>query len=513
MTGEIEKRDLWADNPTRPSDVYGVGVNDLDKRSLWCQAYFYAGSTLGLWNEAVELKMALLTSCSISEGQNIILIAKYGEESGFSPALVSLVGTKDRMTIKEIGPAVLEAFRQIRNSGKWPSLDFNYFDSLPDKSIDRIIFFGVSSHVRDWVKCSEQTYRVLRPGGRIVIADAPWVGREMLTAAHLDAHLEGMLAKLLSGMKLHEDQLPVAGPDELKELFLPRLSWIRSFSWQGLYLFYGQKEGAKGDDTYEFPRVTIEVQKFLRQQPVKSPWGLLSRAEIEVLGPDIMDIDRRKRWGRTINIGGGFSRMEEYESIRKLMWDNLKSSPGFKALVIGEFIDYLWIPELKNRKGSDGEITGININLVHHEVLRKIYESGEENVKIPLAERRPRHQWDYDYADKYPDEYFDLIWFPQGVHHASDWGKIAPRMARVLKPGGQIMLVENRVNNPEFLAAMQISGQMRYIARKLYWAMNVPYEELPDYPAVVIEEAFKGLLSNTYSLEWKGWLLYWGFKK
>ena len=34
----------------------------------WCQAFFYSGNTLRLWNEAVELNVALLAACGLREG-------------------------------------------------------------------------------------------------------------------------------------------------------------------------------------------------------------------------------------------------------------------------------------------------------------------------------------------------------------------------------------------------------------------------------------------------------------
>jgi SAM-dependent methyltransferase len=124
-----------------------------------------------------------------------------------------------------------------------------------------------------------------------------------------------------------------------------------------------------------------------------------------------------------------------------------------------------------------------------------------------------KHQWDYPFADKYPDHYFDLIWLPQGVHHAHNWREIAPRLLRVLKPGGQVMMAECRVPSPEFHHGLQISGLLQCIVGKIFWAMDTTLEEMPDYSTAEIARAFGDSLTDIFSLEWKGFLLFWGTKK
>jgi len=124
-----------------------------------------------------------------------------------------------------------------------------------------------------------------------------------------------------------------------------------------------------------------------------------------------------------------------------------------------------------------------------------------------------KHQWDYPFADKYPDHYFDLIWFPQGVHHAYSWDKIAPRLLRALQPGGQIMMAECRIPAPEFHHGIQMSGMLQCIVDKIFWAMEMTFEEMPDYSTGELTRAFGDFLTDIFSLEWKGFLLFWGYKK
>ncbi|MFX1266275.1 MAG: methyltransferase domain-containing protein, partial [Promethearchaeota archaeon] len=236
----ISEKGIWDYIVPEKINVFGPDLADPDKRALWCLALFYGGNTLRLWNEATELKIALLSACSLQEGQRIILIGKYADESGITQALHSLIGQKGHMSLEEIGSQAMAAFQNIRTASsaqlQW---DFNYFDSLPDESVDRVILFGAASHVRNWKDCAQNIHRVLRSGGRVIITDAPWGGKELLTAADMDSHLKTILTALLSGIGLKEEELPSIGPEELVDIFKPLLSWSRPFSWRGLYLFYG----------------------------------------------------------------------------------------------------------------------------------------------------------------------------------------------------------------------------------------------------------------------------------
>ena len=190
------------------------------------------------------------------------------------------------------------------------------------------------------------------------------------------------------------------------------------------------------------------------------------------------------------------------------MYSNLRARHGDKVLVIGEVLEDLgFLPELRNRIGKDGEIAAFDMVEKSRSAYAQQWASGPE-AYIP-----EKHQWDYPFADSYPENYFDLVWLPQGVHHALDWREIASKLLRVLKPGGQVMMVECRTCPPEFFTAINISGLLKCISEKIYWAIDSTFEEMPDYSTQEIASAFGDSLIDSFSLEWKGRLLFWGIKK
>ncbi|OGO17790.1 MAG: hypothetical protein A2Z15_05060 [Chloroflexi bacterium RBG_16_50_11] len=504
------KEDLRLENPwelilSRPylNDMALV-YKDPQKRYVWSEALFEGGNTLRLWNEAAELKVALLAACALKNGQRILLTGKFCLESGLFSAVNSLLEPGGDLPVNEIYPKVLES---LRLSGKlqW---DFNYFDSLPEGSIDRVILFNAASHVKDWQACARKIHRVLQDNGRVIIAEAPWGGKELLRAARLDGHLYGILILALAGMGLKEADLPQTGPDDLRHIFTPLLRWNRTFLWEGLYLFYGEKGTKKNNAFFRFPVATKEVQAFLLEKQHQSPWDFLSDLEIAAIGAELTDINAQKTLGRVASFGPGLDwTYLKYQNIVKLMYENLKAAPGSRVLVIGEVLEGLgFLRSLREIIGETGEIASHEISLIHLAIFKRLWQ-GE---KIPIENR---HQYEYTFADKYPDNYFDLVWLPQGVHHARSWEETAPRLLRVLKPGGQIMMIESRMSNTDFFTAVNISGLMRCMAEKLWWSEGVTFEEMPDCPPEKLAGTFGDSLTETFWLDTGGWLVFWGYKK
>jgi SAM-dependent methyltransferase len=194
--------------------------------------------------------------------------------------------------------------------------------------------------------------------------------------------------------------------------------------------------------------------------------------------------------------------------MRQLMFGNLRAEPGDRVLVVGEFLEELgFLPELRRRIGETAEIAAIDMVAKSRSGREQQWKTGS------VAGIKEKHQWDYDYADPYPDHHFDLIWFPQGVHHAYSWKEIAPRFLRALRPGGQIMMAECRVPAPEFHHGIQMSGMLKCIVDKIFWGMEMAPEEMPDYSTGELARAFGDSLRDTFALEWKGFLIFWGYKK
>jgi len=491
-------------------EMFGPGILDTGKRETWCRAFLYAGTTLRLWNEAPELKTALLAACALKDVNRVMLVCKYGEESGLIPALQSLLSPECELITREIGRQAMDAITGKRASSanrfQW---DFDYFDNLADSSVDRVILFGSASHIYNLKSCADNICRVLRDGGRVIVADAPWGGKDLAAAIGMDAHLEGFLARVISGMGLELEDLPDIGIESMKSAFGPLLGWSRACFWKGLYLFCGQKSGSKKRLYLGSVPSTDAVDMFLAVKPTISPWDLMAAEEKDALGPEVLQPDLQKNWGRAVFFSGNLDWMyTRAGNMLHIMYRNLEAKQGDKVLVIGEKLEVLgFLPELRKLVGEAGEIAAFDMVGASHKAYKQQWQMGPD-VLVEV-----KHRWDYPFADSYPDDYFDMVWLPQGVHHARSWNDIAPGLLRVLKPGGQVMMIENRTCPPAFFKAIEINGFLRCIAEKIFWGMDTTFEEMPDYTTDELESAFGDNLNDTFSLEWKGWLLFWGYKK
>lgn len=490
--------------------AFGPDVLNKEKRAVWCRAMLCAGSTLYLWNKAVELKLALLSACALRHGQTVLFIGKYANESGLAAAIDSLLGSDGNLTIEEIAPKALASFSEVHPAtGKRVQWDFSCFDSVPDKSVDRVILFGAALHIGNMRHCAQHIDRILRDGGRVVAADAPWGGRCLVSAAHMDAHLYGFLTRILSGAGIQEEELPDVGAEDLTTAFEPFFPRRRHFSWEGLYTFCGQKEGGGQAPLWNFPALTEAVQLFLTEKASQDPWDFLTDKEVDAFGPDLREIGHRKNWGRVIFFGANLKWLwANTPTITDLMYNNLRVKKGDRVMVIGEFLEELgFLPELRARVGAEGEIAAFDIVSKSRAGYTQQWEKGPE-VVIP-----EKHQWDYPFADNYPEDYFDVLWLPQGVHHAYSWKEIAPRLLRALKPGGQVLMAECRVPAPEFHAGLRLSGLLTHIVEKIFWAMDTTLDEMPDYSPADLSRAFGYSIKDVFELDWKGWLLFWAYKR
>ncbi len=499
----------------------------------WCRAMFYAGTTLHLWNEIPELKTAFLSACSPAEGQSVFLIGKYAAESGLAPALRSLIGKAGNITVEEIGPPAITAITKISSTpGTKLQWNFSYLDSVPDRSIDRVILFGAASHVANWNDFAKQIHRVLRDGGRLAIAEVPLGGKEFRHGLHEDSHFEGFILRVLSGMGVKEDELPDIGAEDLATLFQPLLRWSKSFSWQGIYVFYGQK-GGKGDSSFMMsPKSTEEVQTFLAVKPSQTLWDFLTDAEKSAWGSTVEEINRPDL-ANSVTWGGGnlVWCWLNTRTITDIMWNNLMVKPGDKVLMICELPEDLGtLEELQKRVGKTGEI--VNVNMSPSKKAYN-YKNWQERRKKYMEQGSPE-EWPYDFADDYPNNYFDCIFVPQGVHHSSNWLRDAPRLLRALKPGHQFMAIECGINRPQMSAAREISALVRIVGDRVF-AISLPswlvgplspagplppgsgyeHEGRPyhDVSTAHLRESFGDGLTDVCSLEHKGWILFWGYKK
>ena len=107
------------------------------------------------------------------------------------------------------------------------------------------------------------------------------------------------------------------------------------------------------------------------------------------------------------------------------MLDNLKLKKGDKVLIISELLDEMdWIKKLEKRtkfkiKDADTYV---------YEISQRVRSA---RMRSQFADKEPQDKdaksvFYYAMPDAYPDEYFDVIWIPQGMRPQHQLGRFLP---------------------------------------------------------------------------------------
>jgi SAM-dependent methyltransferase len=496
--------DPWAPEYLLPyyTNVSGPNIFDAKRRALYCRAGFFAGNTLRLWNDAVRLKKDLLAASALENGQKVLLVAKYPKESGLVAVVESLIGPTGQLTTEDITQKAIDSIQSMPKAQlQWR---FSSFDSLADNSFDRIILFSAASHIQNLQDSARQIARILKDGGRIIVAEDPLGGKEFITAMHADAHGEAHTLRFLAGMGLREKDLPMVGTEELSKTFQGLMRWNKSSNELGLYVFYGQKGGESVPVPQSVPN-NEAVNAFLVQKPFANPFDWMTPAETAAWGmawDNRQDI--RDELGYALFLGGGLHLISDLNrDISNIVYDNIGIKPGAKVLIISEALDEMkQLERLKERRGV------IDFEVYNYDICSRVRSA---------ARRGESASWglDYYYADYYPDRFFDVIWIAQAFPHAKDWNQLAVRLLRVLKPGGQFIAHEFYIKGPDFYSkAYNVSGLFRCLMEKEYLRGGVTrMEPEPLDMEQVFRTAFGDSMTDIHSIEKKGWAAFWGYKK
>ena len=93
-------KDAWGPEYLLDYYAYINGPESFDTaiRDQYCEAAFFGGNTLRLWNEATNLKQTFLTAGALGKGQKVLLVGKFTEESGLVDTIKQLIGSTGKLT-------------------------------------------------------------------------------------------------------------------------------------------------------------------------------------------------------------------------------------------------------------------------------------------------------------------------------------------------------------------------------------------------------------------------------
>jgi hypothetical protein len=234
-----------------------------------------------------------------------------------------------------------------------------------------------------------------------------------------------------------------------------------------------------------------------------NPWDWMQPHDARLLGDVIRDPQEQGRWCRAVMLGGlPYMWRRKAAVVRELMYEKLALRRGDAVLIVGESIESCgFADDIRARIGEQGTIETIDIT----SEAREAYFAGRRGRHGQLA------TWRWDYTRAMAEERFDCVAVLQATQHADDWTDVGRELLRVMKRGRNILLSEITMS-PQMVMKAGLDVHIEYWLEKMFAGVGFNIDQIPYYAPQELMEAFKGLVSDAATFEWKGVELFWGTK-
>jgi len=153
--------------------------------------------------------------------------------------LAGPTGKVDTVEIIRAGREAVLAGVRGRN-GRTGCWKWEYTKDTPDEYYDAIGILQSTQHCDDWRETCPEMLRVLKPGRRIVMAEATLGGQRFLNRIDADVHMKQWFAKLFPPEMKYEDASQYSH-EELLELCGHLVDGPQALEWHGIEMFWGRK--------------------------------------------------------------------------------------------------------------------------------------------------------------------------------------------------------------------------------------------------------------------------------
>lgn len=233
----------------QPWDVELVGEEILNtvERDRWEQGFAIGGGLPYIWSQlARPISDIIYGLLELRPGDRVLIIGESVGPAGWVEDISRIVGPTGRIDAYEIiqeGRAAIHGGKVGRGGlrGTW---EWRYTYDEPDEAYDCVGILQSTQHSDDWQQEAAELARVLKPGRRVVLAEAVLAGPTFHERINSDVHLKQWYTKLFA--KIRPQDVPYYSPEQLTEAFGPHLEEIRTLEWRGIEMLWGRKPAAAG---------------------------------------------------------------------------------------------------------------------------------------------------------------------------------------------------------------------------------------------------------------------------
>lgn len=233
---------------TQPWDVEKLGptINDQAEQARWSRQILLGGLPY-IWRElGAPMNTIAYALMEARPGDKVLLIGESLEPCGWPEDLRRIVGPSgqvDTVEILEEARAAYDARKRGRN-GKFACWQWNYTKNTADAHYDVVAVMQAVQHCEDWSECGAELLRVLKPGRRLLLAEAYIFGQPFWARMEADLHLKYWVHKLSTYFPPFDiTETPYYSPQELHASLDEQLEQPEHIEWKGVELFWGRKPG------------------------------------------------------------------------------------------------------------------------------------------------------------------------------------------------------------------------------------------------------------------------------
>jgi len=235
--------DPWSYIQDWDVEYFGPEIRDPNERRRWETTFAIAGGLPYIWRVVARpISHVIYGLLEAKPGDRVLIIGEGVGPAKWADDLRAMVGPSGAVDVVEIIRDGRDAVMQKKRgrNGKLGCWQWTYGNAAADNFYDCIGILQSTQHCDDWRETGTDLIRALKPGRRIVFAEAVLGGVLFQQRIKADVHMAQWYAKMFPA-SLNFAEVSNYSGDELMAMCGPMLEDPQHMEWHGIEMFWGRK--------------------------------------------------------------------------------------------------------------------------------------------------------------------------------------------------------------------------------------------------------------------------------